>query len=224
MRRLILGAVILIGCQPATEFTLHFHDAHGLKERAPIVYAGATAGTVVSVTPAGNGVDAKIRVVHDTPLYREARYFVETVGGKAQITVRDVPGSRTPVRDGEVFDGAEPLSFTIQFGNAHGLQQGAPVLYRGVTVGTVTDVVVAGDGVDVKVTAILDAGQHLYRDATYRIVTENNKPAVVVTGDGTALIEAGAVIEGTNPLGDTVTGLAGKAAGAVSRAIDAVTK
>lgn len=98
--------------------TVTFRQAHGLREGQSLVYNGVRAGEITGVTldPGGRAlVRVRIPRRYRKTLYREADYSVGRPGGvfdtsgERQITVTDRPGPRTPLEDGVVIEGREPL-------------------------------------------------------------------------------------------------------------------
>lgn len=98
--------------------TITFKDARGLRAGQPLVYNGVKAGEVsaIGLDPTGRArVDVAVPSRYREVLYLEADYAISKPGGlldtsgERQIEVRDRPGPRTPLKDGAVIQGREPL-------------------------------------------------------------------------------------------------------------------
>lgn len=98
--------------------TITFRDARGLRAGQPLVYNGVKAGEVsaIGLDPSGRArVDVAVPSRYREVLYLEADYAISKPGGlldtsgERQIEVGDRPGPRTPLKDGAVIQGREPL-------------------------------------------------------------------------------------------------------------------
>lgn len=98
--------------------TITFKDARGLRAGQPLVYNGVKAGEVsaIGLDPSGRArVDVAVPSRYREVLYLEADYAISSPGGlldtsgERQIEVGDRPGPRTPLKDGAVIQGREPL-------------------------------------------------------------------------------------------------------------------
>ncbi|TVR09119.1 MAG: MCE family protein [Planctomycetota bacterium] len=170
--------------------SIHFPEGHGIEAGAALTYRGIQVGSVerVAILPQDQqGIEVRVRLDGRAHyLAAEGSDFwivrprfelagidgLDTVIGARYVAVR--PGSgpavnhftglaEAPVAPYEHPDG---LRVRLEAGQRGGLHPGAPVLYRQVPIGRVTDIALASDGASVVV--------HAHVQAQYRNLVREN--------------------------------------------------
>lgn len=161
------------------EIAVRFADAHGLKPGDQLRHRGVALGEVVEVRPAGDlsAVIVRVRLAPGSEAAARAgsRFWIvrpeldltavrglDTLAGDKYLAV--LPGSGGPETEFEglesppVWEELAPggLEVVLRAASAVGVRAGTPVTHRGVPVGRVVGVGLAGDGADVKVRAYVE--------------------------------------------------------------------
>jgi hypothetical protein len=105
-----------------------------------------------------------------------------------------------------LFSACNELQFTLTFTNADNLQSGDPVVYKGIQIGKVVSVDLAGNVPRVKVRIDNDHRRVVYREAVFVIESSagDSHRQVTVTapliGSARSPIEKNEIIEGSGPI------------------------
>lgn len=172
------------------EILIRFRDGHGLDVGDPVKYRGIMIGEVVAVelNPDLDGVNVRVRLIESARTLARAgsQFWIErpkvsltsvrgldTLVGGRYLAVLPGPGKAEPLA---VFDGLEApppteerleggLEIVLEGDLRYGLEVGAPVRYRGLTVGHVVAVGLANDAAHVETRVYLQpAYKQLVRD------------------------------------------------------------
>lgn len=169
---LLVGWFVYQGWTPGShEVVVRFDDAAGVSKGAPVVYKGVQVGHVEGVGLAEDLEQVEMRLVLSEPvggrLGEETWFWIERPRLMSGDLRGLMAGPRVAVRPGggpgaQVFQGlddpppavdASGRSILLTAADAAGLSAGAPVKFRGVGVGRVTGVELAGTGREVRVRA-----------------------------------------------------------------------
>ena len=163
------------------EITIRFRDGYGLQVGDELKHRGIVVGEVVSVelNPELSGVTVQVRLVESAQrLARAGSQFwierpdvsftgvrgLETIVGGRYLAVLPGPAEAEPLL---VFDGLEAapvtgelpeggLEIILEGQQRHGVQLGAPVLYRGHQIGRILSVGLSADASRIEARAFID--------------------------------------------------------------------
>ena len=168
-----------------TPIVIHFRDGRGLKAEDQVRYRGIVVGEVdrVELDSTLHGVSVHVHLIeHASPLAREGTTFwierpevslgairgLDTLVGGNYVAVLPGPeesvaqiefhGLEDPPADVDVTEGG--LSITLVGKERHGIERGAPLSFRGMTVGRVSSVTLSPDAANVLVSAVVDKPYH----------------------------------------------------------------
>jgi len=190
----LVTAVILVFLSLSPEgvrVTLHFDHGYGLEHGDPVRYRGIEVGVVdeIGIDAGHEGIKVEVRLLEHADRIARAgtRFWIErprfdlgsiggldTLIGGRYIAVRTGP-EPAPVQTR--FEGSEAppvgptpeggLDIVLEAPQRHGLTRGAPITYRGIPIGRVLDLGLAGDAAAVEARATIDpAYRNLVRTNT----------------------------------------------------------